>query len=169
MTFLKAVVRELDRATIPSHRWDRLGKRLRDEGIEDTVARGLVRDELRFQERTFGTALRVPTWALALAPGKPAVVAATVTPATARRGHSAKVADLEALRSLVTYLYRHRGERYSVIARKWAVGGPGEAWADEALRRLAAAGILTKRRGTGRANAPAWQMTCSLDEALRRL
>ena len=68
MNFLKAVVRELDRATIPSHRWDRLAKRLRDEGIEDTVARGLVRDELRYQERAFGAALRVPTWALALAP-----------------------------------------------------------------------------------------------------
>jgi hypothetical protein len=168
MNILKAVVRELDRATIPSHRWDRLEKRLRAEGIDDTVARGLVRDELRYQERAFGAALRVPTWALALAPGKPAA-AATVMPATARRGHSAKVADLEALRSLVIYLDRHRGERYSVIARKWAVGGPGEAWADEALRRLAAAGILAKRRGTGRANAPAWQMTCSLDEALRRL
>jgi hypothetical protein len=150
MNILKAVVRELDRATLPSYRWDRLAKRLRVEGIEDTVARGLVSDELRFQERAFGAALRVPTWAMALAPGKPAAVAATVTPATSRRGHSAKVADLEALRSLVIYLDRHRGERYSVIARKWAVGGPGEAWADEALRRLSRAGILAKRRGTGR-------------------
>lgn len=133
------------------------------------VARGLVRDELRFQERAFGAALRVPTWALALAPGKLVAAAATVTPAASRRGHSAKEADLEALRRLVIYLDRHRGERYSVIARKWAVGGPGEAWADEALRRLGAAGILAKRRGTGRANAPSWQFTCSLDEALRQL
>jgi hypothetical protein len=169
MNILKAVVRELHRATIPSHRWDRLAKRLRDEGIDDTVARGLVRDELCFQERAFGAALRVPTWALALSPGKPAAVAATVAPASLKRGHSAKEADLEALRRLVIYVDRHRGERYSVIARKWAVGGPGEAWADEALRRLAAAGILAKRRGTGRANAPSWQFTCSLDEALRRL
>jgi hypothetical protein len=169
MNILRGIVRELDRATIPSHRWDRLAKRLRDEGVEDTVARGLVRDELRFQERAFGATLRVPTWALALAPGKPAAAVATVTPAASRRGHSAKEADLEALRRLVIYPDRHPGERYSVIARKWAVGGPGEAWADEAVRRLAAAGILAKRRGTGRANAPAWQLTCSLEEALRRL
>lgn len=121
------------------------------------VARGLVRDELRFQERAFRVALRVPTWALVPAPGKPAAAVATVTPAASRRGHSAEEADLEALRRLVIYLDRHRGEHYSVIARKWAVGGPGEAWADEALRRLATAGILAKRRGTGRANAPAWQ------------
>jgi hypothetical protein len=46
---------------------------------------------------------------------------------------------------------------------------PTHRWERLTLRRLAAAGVLAKRRGTGRANAPAWQITCSVDEALRRL
>ena len=58
----------------------------------------------------------------------------------------------------------------SLVSRSWASDHPqlGKRWSDPALRRLAAAGVLVKRRGQGRANARTWHLI-PLDEALRRL
>jgi hypothetical protein len=74
--------------------------------------------------------------------------------------------DADAVRALVLYLHHRRGFPVSFAARDFAAHQPGlgERWADVAIKRLAAAGVIHKvRSGSGR--LPAWRLV-ELDEAL---
>ena len=142
-------------------RWARLWLALARSGADENVARRLVSSELTYQRRIWSDP-PLPAWAAALTP---AGMQRPLTP------HTTSVeADSVNLRRLVLALDASRHERtpLSVRARDWAAGRPGlgERWADAALRRLEAMGILTK--GPGVRRLPTWNLV-PREEALQRL
>ena len=179
-TSLRFAIARIDRATFSTFRWARLWLTLQRAQVGEAIGRDSVRRELRHQRKLWGTDAPLPGWAGELLGGTTATSASrptsgtTVSEPVASSGRttreSRKVDDVAALAALVRHLDAHRGLPISLVARSWAADHPqlGKRWSDPALRRLAAAGVLVKRRGQGRANAPTWHMI-PLDEALRRL
>jgi hypothetical protein len=176
----RSVIASIDRATFSAFRWVRLWLTLQREQVEEAIARDSVRRELSHQRKLWGSDAPLPEWARKLLdgptgapPSRPALgISSSERVAGSGRTtrESRKVDDVAALAALVRHLDAHRGLPISLVARSWAADHPqlGKRWSDPALRRLAAAGVLVKRRGHGRANAPTWHMI-PLDEALRRL
>jgi len=158
---LRRALAVADRNGFSAWRWARLSITLRRNGADEATARRWVAAERTYQRRLW-TSPPVPDWAAALLPPEPAPVV-----------HLA-VQELDGdavnLRRLVLALDASRHDRapLSVRARDWAAGRPGlgERWADAALVRLGAAGVLSK--GPGVRRLPTWHLPAR-EEALRRL
>lgn len=145
-----------DRGVIAPWRWVRLRRELDAMGAGPVAVRRAVQQELRRQIVCYGPALDLPFWVRELlGPERPA----RETPTPANR-------DAAALRGLVHYLNARDGAPLSLAARDYAANreGLGERWADAAVKRLAAAGILRKERGSD-GRLPSWRMV-PLDDAL---
>jgi hypothetical protein len=178
MSSLRTLISRLDRRVFPAFRWTRLRLELERQQTDETGRRHAVYAERAHQRKLWGAGATVPEWAHMLLawPSTPEPVhpepkmASTpnTTGSSGRRGR--QIEDVGALEALVRHLDAHRGAPTSIIARAWAADQPqlSKRWADPALLRLQTRGVLIKRRGTGRANAPAW-LLLPLDEALRKL
>jgi hypothetical protein len=166
---LRAAVERFDRSAFPAFRWMRLWLWLQRGQVDAAAAPAAVRAELRHQTKLWGDSAALPAWARELVSGAAAPSkgpASDVPPPRSKR----RVDDAGALTALVHHLDAHRGVPISLVARAWAASQPqlGKRWADPAIKRLAAAGVLVKRRPPGRANVPTWHLV-PLEEALKRL
>lgn len=181
MSSLRTLISRLDRRVFPAFRWTRLRLELERQQTDETGRRHAVYAERAHQRKLWGASAPVPEWAHILLawPATPESmrpepkVASTAnttntTGSSGRRGR--QIEDVSALEALVRHLDAHRGAPISILARSWAADQAqlSKRWADPALLRLQTRGVLLKRRGTGRANAPAWHLL-PLDEALAKL
>jgi hypothetical protein len=155
---VRSAAGSIDRQAIGPWRSWRLRRGLDAIGASDEQRRRVVQAELRRQVAWYGPHVAMPEWARDLVlfgklPGP------LVSPVCHR-------SDADAVRALVLYLHHRRGFPVSLAARDFAAHQPGlgERWADVAIKRLAAAGVIHKvRSGSGR--LPAWRLV-ELDEAL---
>lgn len=176
MSRLTALAIAIDRSTRLPLRWARLRAELQATAADEREARRRIQMEWAYQKRIDGDRARYPDWASAVlgparAPEPAPVITVPVQTSRVHREPAAKsISDAAALRALVIALNSNRHYRVSEYARRWTDSQPGitHKWADEALQRLGDAGVLTKERGKGRANLPAWKLA-RLDVAMARL
>jgi hypothetical protein len=159
---VRQAANSIDRRVIGPWRWRRLRRELDMMSATPGQERSAVQAEIRRQLGWYGPTLDLPAWARKIVAFRGSAAGGSVpTPA--------RVSDVAALRSLVLYLHARRGQPISLAARDFGAHQPGlgERWADDAIKRLAAVGVLYKARGAG-GRLPGWNLV-ALDEAMSRL